>query len=71
MWCECIAKKIHADLEKIAKKPELAPADYDMIPKMICTLKKVEKYHRHHIMPVGFEEASKKLFELIEKMPNK
>ena len=69
MWYECIAKKIHKDLEHIASKNELAPADYDMIPKMICVLKKVEKYRRHHLMPAGYEQASEKLFKLIEKVP--
>ena len=69
MWCKCIIKKIHADLEKIASKTELSSADYENIPKMICVLKKVEKYHRHHLMPTQYEEASEKLFKLIEKMP--
>ena len=69
MWYECIAKKIHKDLEHIAGKAELSPADYEMIPKMICVLKKVEKYRRHHLMPAGYEEASEKLFKLIEKLP--
>ena len=69
MWHECIAKKIHKDLEQIGKKAELSPTDYEMIPKMICVLKKVEKYRRHHLMPSGYEEASEKLFKLIEKLP--
>ena len=71
MWYKCIATKIHKDLEKIASKTELSASDYDMIPKMICVLKKVEKYHRHHLMPSQYEEASEKLFKLIEKMPSK
>ena len=69
MWCECIAKKIHADLDKLGAKAELSVTDYEMIPKMICVLKKVEKYRRHHLMPAQYEEASEKLFKLIEKMP--
>ena len=69
MWCENIAKKIRADLEKIGAKAELSVNDYEMIPKMICVLKKVEKYRRHHLMPAGYQEASEKLFKLIEKLP--
>ena len=69
MWCKCIMNKIHADLEKIGNKTELSASDYEMIPKMICVLNKVEKYHRHHLMPTQYEEASEKLFKLIEKMP--
>ena len=69
MWYKCIAKKIHADLEAIGKKAELSATDYEMIPKMLCTLKKVEKYHRHHLMPAEYEETTEKLLKLIEKMP--
>ena len=71
MWYNCIAKKVHADLEAIAKKKELSAVDYENIPKMVCVLKKVEKYRRHHLMPAQYEEASEKLFKLIEKMPVK
>ena len=63
MWCENIAKKVHADLEKIGNKADLAATDYDLIPKMIMTLKYVEKYHRHHIMPVGLKDATKEKIE--------
>ena len=69
MWCESIAKKVHADLEKIGMKPELSPGDYDMIPKMIMTLKCVEKYHRHHIMPIGLKDATKeKIKEFLDSV---
>ena len=69
MWCENIARKVHADLEKIGNKADLAPADYDMIPKMIETLRYVEKYHRHHIMPAGFKDITKeKLAQFLESV---
>ena len=69
MWCENIAKKAHADLEKIGNKADLAATDYDMIPKMIMTLKCVEKYHRHHIMPIGHRDATKeKIKEYLESV---
>ena len=70
MWCENIAKKVHTDLEKIGNKTELAATDYDLIPKMILTLKCVEKYHRHHLMPAGYQDVSEKLLKLVEKLPN-